>query len=71
MVDIKFHCDEKGNFGKGYAVSAFSFQNYSYTEAVAILLYIHLKIILAYIDAFVNKNKKRRACDVFYVSDYA
>lgn len=29
MVDIKFHCDEKGNFGKGYAVSAFSFQNYA------------------------------------------
>lgn len=29
MVDIKFHCDEKGNFGKGYAVRAFSFQNYA------------------------------------------
>ena len=29
MVDIKFHCDEKSNFSKGFSVCAFTYKNYS------------------------------------------
>jgi len=29
MIDIEFHCDEKGNFQKGFPVRAFSYKDYS------------------------------------------
>ena len=67
MIDIKFHCDEKGNFHKGYSVRAFTYTDYS------IEMHNHdfyeLNIVLAGSGTHCIENKSFRvkSGDVFVI----